>query len=125
MTQLGDALTELFSTLAAEAGGTIEVTRGLNPAVTLQFIRGRAVTRRLASPEDALYVSAHLDDFIVQSTDYISQVGTAPIEGDKIEWVDDNLNTRQFQLILDGAERAYDPVGQFGLLYRLHAVEIT
>ncbi len=123
MTVLGDALIEMFDALVADAGGTVSVTRGLAAPVNLSVVRGRAFTERFGT-DDGFYGTAHQDDFIVKASDYITLVGGEPDVHDVIEWTDDNANVRKYQVGVDGLDRQYTPVGQFGLLYRIHTSEI-
>jgi len=124
MTGLGDAILDLFEGLAAEAGGIVDVSRGGNTAVQVTAIRGKSFTERFGT-SDEFYGTSHQDDFIVKAVEYIAQVGGEPDTCDIIEWTDDRDVIRQFQVGVDGLERQYDPVDQFGVLYRVHTTEIT
>lgn len=124
MTALGTALLDLFGDLVIEAGATVSITRGAAAPVNLSVVRGRAFTERFGT-DDGFYGTAHQDDFIVRSADYITEVGGEPDVHDVIEWTDDDANVRRFQVGVDGLDRHYTPVGQFGLLWRVHTTEVA
>ena len=123
MSFLGDATSDLFTSLLVEAGGEVQVSRNGGPPVAINAVRARAGTQRYGSL-DQFYGTSHVDDFVFKASDYVSLVGGTPDEYDRITWVDDDGRSRIFQVGVDGVERMYDPVGQFGLVYRVHTTEI-
>lgn len=123
MTALGDATSELFDDLAAEAGVSVTVTRGTDTPKTLTAIKGRSFTERFG--DEGMYGTSLESDFIFKVAEYTAQVGGPPQRNDFIQWTDDAGTTRKHQVGVDGVERHYDPVGQFGLLWRVHSTEVN
>lgn len=121
MTALGDALTDLFDDLMLEAGVSLSVTRDTTTS-SVDAIRGRAFTDRFGDEQG--YAASHEDDFIVKVADWIALVGPEPETTDVIQWTDESSIAHRYQIKSDGSERHFDPVGQFGLLWRIHCVEI-
>lgn len=123
MSVLGDAEIDLFDGLFGDCGGTISVTRGANPAASVPFIKGRRGSERFSDDFD--YASSMRNDFIVKRSDYVSQVGGEPEVDDVIRWTDEAGTARRYQVSVTDSERCFDPVGQFGHLIRIHAVEVV
>ena len=121
MTKLGDDLLWLYDQLFAEAGISVDVTRG-NTTVTMDAIKGRMITERVG--DENVYGAVLPSDFIFRTSDYIAGVGGLPELNDRLEWTDDGTVTRRSQVAVDDRERWFDEVGQFGQMIRVHSVEI-
>lgn len=90
---------------------------------TIQAVKGSRTTERLG--QDSNYGSTMDDDFIFRVADLEAAGVWPPERRDRVTWSDALGVPHQHRVAeRDGAERCYDPVGQHGVLVRVHTVEI-
>ena len=122
MTDAGDALNDLFDDLFVVAGFAVQVTREDGSPVSVDAVRGRAATERFG--DEGFHGTSLESDFIFKKSQYIAQVGGLPDRFDRIQWTDDAGAARSFRVGVEGIERQWDPVGQMGILIRVHVTEV-
>lgn len=121
MSTLSEDVLDLFDDLYLVAGVSLSVTRGVDPPVVIEAIKGRRFTERFG--DENVYGSSTPSDFIVKQKTWRDTFGTDPNTNDYLQWTDDNGEVHRSQIAVDDRERHYDEVDQFGRLWRLHSVE--
>lgn len=112
----------LWPSLFASHGVQVTYFRdGVQLGGTLDAVKGSG-TIDIVSAEHT--ETAVLDDFVFQTSDLVAVGVWPPKRHDEIRWVDANAISHVYELNVDGVERQYDKVDQFGVLHRLHAVEV-
>jgi hypothetical protein len=97
----------------SQDGSTVELT--VVPA-------GR--TTRTETAEGAITSSKDSDFVLLASSLVIGGNVVSPKRRDKITYADVNGMQRKFEVVSQAGERHYDPVDQYGVMIRVHTVEV-
>jgi hypothetical protein len=117
-----DACETLWTRLAGQSGVSATYTQG-NQSITLTVVPGLRKTRTENS--DGSLTTVKDTDFIIRAADLvISGSMVVPLRRDRISYADANGVSRKFELVGPFGGRHYDPSDQYGVMLRLHAVEV-
>lgn len=108
--------------LKAGAGESATYTQD-GQSATLTVVPGGRTTR--AQNAEGVITTSKDSDFILATAELlIDDVAVLPKRRDKITIEDVNGITRKFEVVGQAGERHYDPVDQYGVMLRVHTVEI-
>lgn len=119
---LAESLADMLDDLLIDGGVDVQYVRPGYPAEAIRAIKGRSGSI-VVGATDHTYGTRIDDDFVVKVADWPTSLGDEPLSGDEITWTDSLGTIHQHVVVVaDGTERCYDPVGQFGLAWRIHTV---